>query len=266
MQDVHPHHLSSLALDLLLLGDLGDEPARDAKRHIEACPSCRERYEELQLSYETFERQVHPRTAADVTRRAGTTVAATPFLGAHPRRSRWRTATLAALAGAAALLLLLARPFGRREPSLAEDTALLVKGAPSFDIFARRASRVFLVQDGAQLEPGDAVRFMASAGGASFLLVASIDAAGRATIYFPYLGQESAAISPGRHFTDSSSIVLDETRGPERIFALFSSKPIAAEVVSRALAAIGRGGVESIRGAPRVDVPADFQTSVLIEK
>jgi hypothetical protein len=55
-------------------------------------------------------------------------------------------------------------------------------------------------------------------------------------------------------------------RGPEQIFALFSNHAIDAELVKRALAVIGERGADGIRGANSIDVPATFQTSILIEK
>lgn len=257
MQGIAAGHLSQLTLDLLLLGDLDAVAAGAALDHVESCPACRERYESARGAYEHFEQHVHPRT---VTRVTGQERAQT---GTSTKWSPWWAPALA-LTGAATMALLLLRPFSRAAPSSSDDV-ILAKGSPIFTIYARRAGQVFAVDTGARLEPGDALRFTAEAGGYPFLLIASVDAANHATIYFPYQGDKSAPI--GRdHFADDGSIVLDDTRGPERIFALFSNRAIEAVLAKRSLTAVGERGADAIRAATRLDVPADFQTSILIEK
>ena len=62
------------------------------------------------------------------------------------------------------------------------------------------------------------------------------------------------------------SIVLDGTLGPERVYALWSREPIAAVPVVAALRAIGARGEPAIRNQRILDVRADTQASILIEK
>lgn len=273
MRDIQPDHVSQLSLDLLLLGDLGEDAARAAKSHIEECLACRARYETACACYRHFERHVHPRTAPRVVGQAR------PGLETETRYPRWIAAVGTTVAAAAALLFWMRsqRPRlageGRAQPNDApgldvreQNGPTLAKGSPVFTVYARHEGRVFPVEKGERLKPGDALRFTADPGEYSFLMIASVDAATKATIYFPYLGSQSAPIPPRKHFTDDGSIVLDETPGPERIFALFSRRPVDAEIVKRALAAVGERGADGIRGAVSIDVPTDYEDSILIEK
>jgi hypothetical protein len=146
------------------------------------------------------------------------------------------------------------------------DGDLRAKGEASLTVFRRHAGTVTALTDGAHVDPGDSLRFTAQPAGHRWLLVASIDAAGRPSVYVPYGGHASASIDPQRPFEDGGSITLDDTRGPERVFALFSDEPIAAADATRALADIARGGWERIRSTSRLAVAAEFQTSLLLEK
>lgn len=171
-------------------------------------------------------------------------------------------AAAAAVAGAAMMVFWLARPASVAAPL--DD--LRQKGDPIFTVYARHGDRVFTIEDGTRLEPGDSLRFTGEPGGYSHLLIASIDSAGRATVYFPYHGAQSAPIDQSRRFEDDASIVLDATRGPERIFAFFSRVPMPAGEVVPKLVEVGKEGPDGIRRNRRLSVAGGVQASVLIEK
>jgi hypothetical protein len=130
-------------------------------------------------------------------------------------------------------------------------------------VFALRDDRVFAIQDGARLRPGDRIRFAVQGGGAAFVLVASIDGRRQVSVYQP-----STALGPDAGAgpqTLPDSIQLDDALGPERIFAVFSDRPVPEAEVTGALAALGAAGPEAVRRAQRLPLPL-AQASVLIEK
>jgi hypothetical protein len=237
-------HLSSLAIDALAGGHLAGGDAEAARAHVAACARCRADFAAAEAACATFTRDVLPRTVGKL----------------RARRSwhwwRW-TALVAPLLAAAALLLFFARRGDVAEPDVR------VKGATTFQVFAKRGDRVFAVRDGTKLAAGDQIRFVA--GGTRYLLIGSVDGAGKPTVYYPYGGPRSAQIAeqpselPG-------SIVLDAAPGPERVFALFSQQPLEAPVVTRALAALGARGVDAVRATSLLDVQATVQVSIVFEK
>ena len=54
--------------------------------------------------------------------------------------------------------------------------------------------------------------------------------------------------------------------GPERIFALFTDRPVASTDVTHALQEIGARGDAAIRSTTRLPIAVDFQMSLLLEK
>jgi hypothetical protein len=168
------------------------------------------------------------------------------------------------LATACAALVLTVRPVARRADGTRDD--LRVKGEPSMDVFRRHGGAVSVLSDGAHVEPGDALRFRLQPAGHRWVLVASIDSAGRSTVYVPFGGATSAQVAADRLFDSDGSITLDDTRGPERVFALFSDRPITSGEATRALADIGRQGPAGIRSTRRLKIAAESQRSLLLEK
>ena len=112
------------------------------------------------------------------------------------------------------------------------------------------------------LRAGDRIRFGVMAGDARFVVVASVDGRGHASIYQPSTpiaaGKEPLVLLP-------DSIVLDDAPGPERIFALFSDRKVEDAEVTAALAALGAAGADAIRATARLALPYD-QASVVFEK
>jgi hypothetical protein len=94
-------------------------------------------------------------------------------------------------------------------------------------------------------------------------VIASIDAAGNATIYYPYAGRTSVQLPDAPVHEVPGSVVLDRTLGPERVFALLAHAPISTEPV---LAALRKIGPDAIRGQRRLDVTVDTQLSIVFEK
>lgn len=250
------HHLSEQSLDLLVLDGDGDD-SRAARAHLETCAACRRQLDALRRSARHFDLHVRERTEEQV-------LAALERRPARPpRRRRWDLMALG-VAGAAVALVLVARVSPRHAELREAD--LRPKGGASLTVYRRHAGAVSVLADGARVNAGDSLRFTADPAGHPWLLVVSVDGGGHSTVYVPYGGSGSAPVDPARPFEDPGSITLDETPGPERIFALFSDHPLAAIDATRALAEIGRLGVEAIRSTRQLPVAAETQTSLLLEK
>ncbi|HXU06472.1 MAG TPA: DUF4384 domain-containing protein [Polyangia bacterium] len=149
---------------------------------------------------------------------------------------------------------------------MAEVGEVGVKGGAGFTMVARRDGRVFSVEPGAKLRANDQIRFVVSHLRHRYVLIASVDGAGRANVYFPYEGATSENVGIRERIELPGSIVIDGSPGPERFFALVSREPLQTTSVRRALDAVGKEGTNSIRNASRLDVGADEQVSILVEK
>lgn len=143
------------------------------------------------------------------------------------------------------------------------------KGEVELLVYARKDQHTVLLDRFNRIvHPEEEVRFILTGvpEDHSHLLVASVDGAGVATVYFPYGATQSAPVpGPGR-WEVPGSIVLDETLGPERVFALFSKRPLAAKDVEQALVRLGHAGANAIRDAKTLDVPDTTQRSFLLFK
>lgn len=235
-------HPSTFELDALLLHALAPEEERRLRDHLEACDRCRAVLEELQRAQTHFRTAVQPR--------------ALQRLAEHRRSHRLRWWWLAPMAVGLMFALL---PLPPPEPDLAPKGLAL-------QVYARRDAEVFGVRDGDRLAPGDEVRFVVQPDGLPFLLVASVDGAGKASIYFPFGGTASAAVENRDQVVVPGSIRMDGTLGPERIHALLSSHPLDAATVLARLQALGARGHGAIRAGGPLDLGAQAELSLVIEK
>jgi hypothetical protein len=140
-----------------------------------------------------------------------------------------------------------------------------IKGGPMLQVYALRNHQVFAVPDGTVLSAGDEIRFAVMPAGATYVLIASVDGAGSTTIYFPYNGDRSAEVAPQVRTELPGSIVLDNAKGPERLFALFSRSPIAASDVRPELRKLVAAGASRLREPQVLAIPA-AQVSLIFEK
>jgi Domain of unknown function (DUF4384)/Putative zinc-finger len=233
-------HASALTLDALALGGLDRETAAQVEAHLTSCVACQRAQQAAAELRDQFTRSVLPR-------------------GLVVHRP-WRWAWLALPAFAAALIFVVAL-----WPRVAPIAELAIKGDASWQVFANRDGQTFSVRDGAALAAGDRIRFAMLPGGAHYVLVASVDSAGAATIYYPYGGEMSAAIG-GERVEPAGSIALDAAPGPERIYAILSDQPVAAADVVAQLHEIAAGGPEAIRATRTLRLPARAQLSLVFEK
>jgi hypothetical protein len=257
---VTDRHLSPADLDLLVLGQHGPDATTRAslERHLEGCAACRERSQGRAARHADFRRDPLPRLLARLST-------------ARSRRWRLHAVWMTLVPAAAVALLLIARPETNRTddgaPAIAPSAPFGVKGTPGLRLVARRGQAVFEVGSEQALHAGDALRFVLEPVGRPYLLIASVDGQGKASIYHPFGGSSSARVAPqGMVEAPAGSVVLDTAPGPERIFALWSSEPLRAADVLAQLSELGQRGPAAIRATTTLDVPGTIQISRLFEK
>ena len=243
-------HLSPLELDVLQLSG-----GAEARGHLAGCRICQARLASRREQDEAFDRQRLPRLLARLSERT-----------APRRRYAWAALALGASVATVLVLASIRRPSLPVSDGPAED--LGIKGwQPALRVVVRRGGEVFEAHDGDHLAAGDALRFVVARPPGEHLLVVSVDGAGQVNVYFPYRGEGSAPVGVSRPLElPAGSIVLDRAPGPERVFAVFSAQPLAAEPVRRLLEGLGRRGPDAIRRETRLELPGTLQMSLFFEK
>jgi hypothetical protein len=140
---------------------------------------------------------------------------------------RWPALVIPLVAALAAVLLLMLRP-----PALLGDP-YAVKGD---DIVLSVYRDSGLLEPRALLVSGERIRFMVETGRAGYVAVLGFDALGIVTVYYPYDGTEAAPYDPKVPVLPGS-IELDEVKGEEQVYALFSEKPFPLDWAVKALRA-----------------------------
>lgn len=232
-------HISALQLDALALGVLDGDTAAQVRAHLASCARCRRDQ------------------AAAAELRAHFTMRIAPRGLAARWPPRWLWLAIPVL-GVVCLFLAL-RPSASAIPEYA------AKGDAAWQVFANRDGETFVVHDGEVLAPGDRIQFVVLPGGPRYLLVASVDGSGAATIYYPYGGARSAP-TDGQWVEPADSIVLDHAPGPERIYALISDEPLPADAVTAQLRVIAARGADAIRNTRTLPISARVQLSLVFEK
>lgn len=255
-------HLSTSDYDRLLLHALSGEERARCEEHLVACERCRADHAGYAADARRFSEEILPRAMARLPVRPRGSLRAR-----LPRPALWFLAP----AMTAALVLLAVRArladdgHGTAPMGTADD--LRIKGGePSLRAFARRMQQVFPVKDGSELHPGDELRFVVDSPRLPFLLLASLDGAGRVNVYFPYDGSQSGAIAVGKPTELPGSIVLDSAPGPERVFALYSSQPLRRADVEPALKSLWASGAQAVRTSTVLPVGAEQQITFRFEK
>jgi len=252
MTSAHP---SSLRLDALALNGVTDAERRELEAHLAACAHCRAESESAATLRAQFSDEVYRQGLRGVRNRMA------------PPRSWWRMLlpASAALAVAVAAVLIVELPHSAVEP------AYSAKGGPSLRLFGRRpgASQgqgtTFVVTDGAHLQAGDQLRFAVANQPGGYLMVASVDGRGHASIYFPFDGQTSAPVTAAAAELPGS-VILDDAAGPERLFALWSTQPLSRAAVLSSLQGLAARGPVGIRTTTSLPLGTTSQRTLLVEK
>jgi hypothetical protein len=205
-----PACISGLKLDRHLLGELPEEEEEEVRAHLAGCARCSEMIENMRPG---------PLPPLRVVQ-----------LPVRPRRTWLRRAVAAGagLAAAASLLLVLRPAPGERS-----------KG-PGFSLsmYVQHGADVRRAAPGEAVAAGDAVRFAVNAPVATYLAVLSVDARGRASVYFP-LGPRAELVAAGADTALPLATRLDDSAGEERIVGLFCPSAVELEPVR---ATLERGG------------------------
>ncbi len=216
-----PPSPSQLELARLVAGELSAEEARRVEEAALASPEARQRLEALRAHVSEYE-AVAPRQLAALRQRleAEGARAGTPFW----RRPLVLLAPLAAAAAAVMLVLVLRAPPG-------PEDAVGFKGALAVRVVARRGESQLVVQPGAELAAGDALRFVVTVPAPGHLTVFSVDGRGELSPFYPESepAQDERPLRlerAGQHELPGS-VTLDDAPGPERLFVVYSPAPFA---------------------------------------
>jgi hypothetical protein len=190
--------------------------------------------------------------------------AAKVILAAATRRRswiRWRRLLLPALfvpAIAAAALAIM--------PKLA--TAPLtysVKGQLIIEAFCKRGEAVFPVVDRGEFLEGDRLRFAYSKDSPGRLVVFSVDDQGIISPYYQETGLTPMFIQAGVKVMLPGSIELDNHKGWERVFALWSAEPMEDETIRTAVATAFSAANGDLQRMSNLDLPTE-QVSFLLRR
>jgi hypothetical protein len=215
--------------------------------HLQSCEGCQKRLLEWEQADEKFRNEVFPATEEKVVERLS--------------ESRWGFFgffTYPRLAAASAVVLALVLAVMLWHPSQRESTYIGVKGTLGLEVYCQRAGQVFRVHPGDELLPEDRIRFAVSTPGPGHLMILSVDQQGEVSRFHPL------EAVPGGRTELEGSVILDESRGPERIYALFSEESFEFTAVEAAVARglEASGGIEKLKKLPLRLV----QNSLLVHK
>lgn len=228
MTDHLPGHLSDLALDRLLAGELDGTAGEPVRAHLAQCGACEARRAELVAEADAFPQQVWiAGEAAKVKKRldAGAKRRFTPLAG---------VAAFAAAASVAAVAFFAQPPV--------DDATRPKGGKVGLVLFARHSDgQVEKLESGAVLAGGDAVRFQVWTEQGGSLTIAGVDGAGKVSTY---LHADLPQAVRGELL--EGSVVLDDAPVAERFFAILCDNGVSPSLPSvggdpRQTTALGSG-------------------------
>ena len=256
----------------LAYGELDDDAHAHLHARLEEDPEASDRLARLRAEAEDFEKAAH--TAAinaivdRLTDRTTGTARAVPL-------TRWPPQRMLAGAGlaAAAALAWVVIELPTKAPqtrvkgatrTVTRDPDACAKGVcPGLEMFVKDAAGIRRGVDGAPLRAGDWVQFRYRGAGHTHLFVVSVDDDGVVSPLYPDHRGDSVPIKPdGLHVLDGS-VILDDAVGPERVYALFSDRPLRFDGLASALQAVS--DPVSQNRLEGLDADVD-QVSVLIYK
>jgi len=231
--------LSDRQIDLLVAGNPAAQPQQ---AHLETCVRCRDRQALFAESADLAAPAV-ARLAARVSQRA-----AQPA----PTRSRWRFSPLAGgLLAAGAAVMLLAVP-----GDLPEGPSMVRAKGSGMRLVVQREGRVFSARSGELFYPGDALRFVITAGGPGHFMLVGIDGtSGEVSAFHPFGGERSVALEEGGEQALPGSLVLDDSPASDIFIGLFAEQPFSLTEVRDAIAAAGGAGAGAFDAPQPLDLP-----------
>jgi hypothetical protein len=191
--------ISELWIDRLIAGELTAEAAARVRHHAARCAECGGLLDH----------------AEDIAQRFA--AAPPPLRLPAPRAAR---VTVAATALVAAIALVVAAPW-RGDPD-----AVRTKGGPSLGLFVAHGGAIRRVVPGEVVAPGDQLQPVITTEHPGWIAVTAVDGAGQRTVY-----AAPQPVGAGRDRPLPFSIVLDATRGPTTLTAVFCSGPFVLAAV-----------------------------------
>lgn len=219
--------LSNYALDRWLVGQLSDDESSAMQEHVDDCPRCSLRHDELSRQRTAFYARVPSWDAFEERRSAATLL---PW----SVRRRW---PLPLTAAAALLAVGLGVGVGLGGSALRSSATERSKGGPSIGFFVKRGERIRRGITGEEVIPGELLRFTYSTERPLYFALLHADSGG-ATIHFP-TQPNAARIDAGRDIPLDFSIRLDSRLGTEMVFGVFCEEAIALEPIRARLESSG---------------------------
>lgn len=184
------------------------------RAHVEGCAECGGQLAALTAGQEAFLRARPPERFLKQLERRAATPAPSPW-------RRWLPA-LAACVPVLALLVLVPRLLPH------DSGGVTPKGGEFRVVAARNGGTPELLGPDSPVHAGDALRFAYETPEAGHLLVLELDGRGTASVFHPFNGQGSAPLSALQRDFLPGSVVLDDSPGPEWLFAVYSPRPLEA--------------------------------------
>jgi hypothetical protein len=215
------------------LGELTGADRERVSAHVAACETCRARLAALEAEQQSFlaKTDIATESARILERLEQREAAAEQSLAARiiafivdPRRRP---------AIALALVLLFIAPIALIVQP--ERRGNRTKGSVALEMFVNAPNGPRLASNGERLKEGDQIQFRYRAAGKRYVFVVSVAGQGALEPLYPDTPAKSIPISPDGMHVLEGSVILDEVRGPERIFAFFSDRPLSFEEVKAAL-------------------------------
>ena len=270
-------HLSQLALERYLLGEISGEARRRLEDEIAGCPACRSRVDATSADDRAFALRPIPAAIRDLAQKAA------------PAPARWWTSRLliavpaAAAAAVIAVVLWSNGPLdgtAHTEPGLipgigdrGADGTVRQKGSPSAPVGGPALSLGFYVsrggaesvgRPGERLTAGDRIQFWYDGPGAPAFALVGVDGRGAVSTYFPSDGAAARALTAGRGVPLGAAIELDDAKGTERFFLCAGPAAADPRVVVRAARSLVDSGAD-LSTVDRLPAACD-QASVWIRK
>jgi Putative zinc-finger len=222
--------LSNYALDRWFVGQLSADEARAMQEHMDGCPHCSLRCDELSRQRSAFYTRAPSWGAFEKLRSPA------PVL---PSRARRRAASAPGVRAwalplmAAAGLLVIGVGVGLRSSEPQQSATERSKGGPSIGFFVKRGERIRRGSTSEEVIPGELLRFTYTTERPLYFALLHADSAG-AKIQFP-TQPNAARIEAGREIPLDFSIRLDSLLGTERVYGVFCEEAIALEPVRAGL-------------------------------
>jgi hypothetical protein len=183
----------------------------------------------------------------------------------RPMRSLWRFLAPAMLVPAAAIALFALNPSVLSPTQTEGQGSARVKGQLIVEAFCKRGEEVFPLAEAGEFVEGDRLRFAYTKDAPGKLMVFSVDDNGVISPYYQESGLTPMPVVAGSKVMLPGSIELDNHRGWERVFAIWSASPLADDQVRKAVAAAFSAAEGDVRRVSSLDLPAE-QVSFLLRR